>query len=143
MVDMPLLSPKLYLSCEVYHNLRPISLRREAIDTLTISALQVKTRIGVYAWEQHILQPLLLDLVISLDLRACQDMLANTLDYADICANITDLIESKSFTLIETVAEEVAVFLKAKYANITALKISVSKPKAVKNAGNVTITIER
>lgn len=89
------------------------------------------------------MQPLLLDLVIPLDLQSCHDTLANTLDYADICASITDLVESKSFTLIETVAEEVAVFVKTKYPLVSTLKISVSKPKAVKNAGNITVTLER
>lgn len=125
----------------MYHNLEPI--RSYTIDTLTISALQIKARIGVYAWEQHIMQPLLLDLVIPLDLQSCHDTLANTLDYADVCAGITDLVESKSFTLIETVAEEVAAFVKTKYPLVSTLKISVSKPKAVKNAGNITVTLER
>lgn len=113
------------------------------IDMLTISGLQILAKIGVYAWEQQILQPLLLDLSIPLDVKHCDDDLANTVDYAELCRGITNLVTSKPYALIETVAEDVAQFVKTSYPMVEKLKITVSKPKAVSHAANVSISIER
>ncbi len=121
----------------------PETKRRFIIDTLIISGLQVNTKIGIYSWEQHILQPLLLDITIPLNIQDCQDNLQQTLDYARLCSEITHLLESQSFKLIETVAEKVAAHIKTNFSIVKTLKVSVSKPKAVKNASNITISIER
>jgi dihydroneopterin aldolase len=51
-------------------------------------------------------------------------------------------VEGNTFKLIETVAEHVAGLIKEKFA-VKQVKISVSKPHAVKNAGNVCIIINR
>lgn len=85
----------------------------------------------------------MLDLIIPLDVQQCQDNIERTVDYARLCSEITHLVESKSFALIETVAEEVAQFVKTHFPIVKTLQVSVSKPKAVKNASNITITIER
>ena len=112
------------------------------IDTLRISALSINTRIGVHAWEQRISQKLLLDITIPVDLSTCHDTLANTIDYDALCKYVTEFVESRAFTLIETVAEQVAQLIKETF-NIAQLTVSVSKPHAVKNAGNVCVTITR
>ncbi len=112
------------------------------MDMLHISALRIMTHIGVHAWEQRILQPLLLDIKIPVDLSTCNDTLANTIDYDTLSSRVTTLVESNAFILIETVAETVAEFIKKEF-HIKELTLSVSKPNAIKNAGNVSITIER
>lgn len=111
-------------------------------DMLSISSLSISTRIGVHAWEQRILQQLLLDISIPVDLSHCNNELANTIDYDALCQNVTAFIESNSFTLIETVAEQVAVRIKEVFS-VAQLTVSVSKPHAVKNAGMVRVTITR
>ena len=127
----------------MYHNQhRKSQTGVHIIDLLIISALHIHAKIGIHQWEQAILQPILIDLSIPLDLRECNDTLSNTIDYAQLCQDITQYVESKSFKLIETLAEEVVHLLQEKYA-IKALTISVSKPKAVKNAGNIMVTLER
>jgi len=112
------------------------------MDMLHISALRIMTHIGVHAWEQRILQPLLLDIKIPVDLSTCNDTLANTIDYDALSSRVTTLVESNAFVLIETVAETVAECIKKEF-HINALTLSVSKPNAIKNAGNVSVTIER
>ena len=112
------------------------------IDTLCISALSMNTRIGVHAWEQQILQKLLLDISISLDLSNCNNELTNTIDYDALCQCVTAFVESNAFTLIETVAERVAFLIKKTFT-VTTVTVSVSKPHAIKNAGNVSVTITR
>ncbi len=108
------------------------------IDTLYIGDLKISTHIGVHAWEQQILQPLLLDLIIPIDIQHCQDNLEHTLDYATLCQHVTEFVASRSFQLIETVAVEVSAFIKATFPvkNVT---VKVNKPNAVANARLVQI----
>lgn len=108
------------------------------MDKIEITGLTLNTFIGVYAWEQKIRQRLLIDLSIPYDLADCKDNLDNTLDYAAICQHITEDVENHSFKLIETVAEHVATLLKETF-NLSEVTIKVSKPLAVKNAGNISI----
>lgn len=111
-------------------------------DMLEITGLSTKTHIGIHAWEQRILQQLVLDIRIPMDFSQCNDQLANTIDYFQLCQCVTEFIESNNFALIETVAEKVAQLIKDKFP-VKKLYVSVSKPQAVKNAGNIRVTIER
>ncbi len=112
------------------------------MDTLHIKALSVATHIGVHAWEQKITQRLLIDISIPADFSTCQDSIVNTIDYDKLCQLITSYVEAKTFSLIETVADSVAQLIKTKF-NLSALTVSVSKPYAIKNAGNVCVTVVR
>ncbi|PJD92905.1 MAG: dihydroneopterin aldolase [Legionella sp.] len=112
------------------------------MDTLHIADLKIATQIGVYAWEQRIKQTLVFDLSIPLDLSHCQDNLANTIDYAQLCQHITEFVASRSFQLLETAAEQVLTLIQTHYG-IEHLTLKVSKPFAVKNAGKIQIILER
>jgi dihydroneopterin aldolase len=112
------------------------------MDTLNIRALNVSTKIGVYAWEQRINQRLLIDISIDTDFSACQDDLSKTIDYEALCKNVIHYIESKSFQLIETVAREVADLIQQKF-NVIQLTVGVSKPNAIKQAENIQVIIRR
>ena len=80
-------------------------------DLLQISALNIKTHIGVHAWEQKILQSVLLDIQIKLNIADCNDKLENTIDYSKLCESVTNYVASNSYSLIETMAEDVAKFI--------------------------------
>lgn len=110
------------------------------MDTLTIKALNVSTRIGVHTWEQHIHQQLLIDISIDTDFSTCQDDLNNTIDYATLCDTVTQFVESKSFQLIETVAYEVAHLIQ-QHVQVTQITVGVSKPHAIKNAENIQVIV--
>lgn len=112
------------------------------IDTLHISGLSVSARIGVHEWEQRIAQKLLLDIRIPVDLSTCNNQLANTIDYDALCQCVTTFVESNAYTLIETVAEHVAKLIKETF-NVAQLTVTVCKPNAIKNAGNVCIMVSR
>lgn len=112
------------------------------MDCLQITALAVATRIGVYAWEQQILQQLFIDISIPADFKTTEDDLAKTIDYEKLCQVVSGYVEAHSFQLIETVANNVALLIKEKFA-VNQLTISVSKPHAVKNASNIKVTVTR
>lgn len=112
------------------------------MDQLTISGLSVLTRIGVHQWEQAIDQRLLIDIKIPTDVSNCQDELTNTIDYDQLCKQITTYVESNQFALIETVANNVAELIKTQFL-VTQVTIQVTKPHAIKNATSVGITVTR
>ncbi len=112
------------------------------MDALNIKALSVATKIGVYAWEQQINQQLLIDITIPSDFSACQDNLTNTIDYDALCQAVTQFVESKSFQLIESVADQVAHLVKQEF-NVAQLSVAVTKPHAVKNAGTIQVVVNR
>ncbi len=112
------------------------------MDALHIKALSVATKIGVHAWEQQINQQLLIDITIPSDFSACQDNLANTIDYDALCQTVTRFVESKSFQLIESVAAEVAHLIKQEFS-VSQLTVAVTKPHAVKNAGIIQVVVNR
>jgi len=80
--------------------------------------------------------------MIPLDISRCNDTLTNTIDYAQLCDKVTTFVSSQSFQLIETVAEQVATFIKTTFS-IQQLTLKVSKPHAVSNAGLIQVIIER
>lgn len=111
-------------------------------DRLTIKGLQVPTTIGVHAWEQRIKQALVLDISIPMDFSACQDDLSQTLDYDSLCQKITHFLETTSFQLIETVANQVAELIKKEF-NPSEVSVTVGKPHAIKNAQNIQVSVTR
>lgn len=113
------------------------------MDYLQITNLRVRTKIGVHKWEQAILQSLNLNLKIPTDTRNCNDNIKNTIDYDELCTIITNHLEKNSFTLIETVAEEVAVLIKDKFQIAKEITVTINKPNAIANADNVGIKITR
>ncbi|MCX8671195.1 dihydroneopterin aldolase [Gilliamella sp. B2865] len=113
-------------------------------DRVLIESLTVYTTIGVYDWEKNIKQKLVLDLEMAWDNKPAgkSDNVEFCLDYFVVSQSITSLIEANKFELIETVAERVAQLVIEQFS-VQWLKIKVSKPDAIANAGNVAVIIER
>ena len=113
-------------------------------DKVFIEGLTVFAQIGVYDWEQKIKQRLVFDLEMTWDTRlaAQTDDVQYCLNYAEVSDFIIHYVESKPFLLIETVANEVAAKLQQRF-NINYLRLKLSKPKAVSQAVNVGVIIER
>jgi dihydroneopterin aldolase len=112
------------------------------MDILNIKGLNVAAKIGVHVWEQRINQQLLIDISIPSDFSNCQDDIANTLDYDSLCKTVTEFVESKSFQLIESVADSVARLIQQEF-KVTKINVAVSKPNAVKNAGTIQVVVNR
>lgn len=112
------------------------------MDKLCIHELKLNTKIGVHTWEQRILQTLLIEISLTVDTSQCNDDINSTLDYSQLCEAVTQFVESNSFNLIETVANQVANLIQEKF-NITNIEIKVTKPHAINNARGVSITVIR
>lgn len=112
------------------------------MDILHIKALAVSTKIGIHLWEQKINQSLLIDLSISKDFSQCHEDIAKTIDYFLLCQKVTEFVQSRSFKLIETVANEVAELILNEWA-LSQVTVAVTKPHAVANAGTIQVVVVR
>jgi dihydroneopterin aldolase len=81
-----------------------------AMDTIFISDLKVDTRIGVYEWEKHVRQPVMLNIEIAMrDAKAgVSDDFADALDYAAVVGRVKALLADHPHHLLERLAEAVA-----------------------------------
>ena len=115
------------------------------MDAIIIEGLKVETVIGCFDWERQILQPLLLDLKIWVDLSqaAQSDLLADTLNYAEICEIATQTIVQAAPELIEHAAGLVLNALFKQYQRIEKINITVRKPAIIPAAHSVGIQLER
>lgn len=113
-------------------------------DRIFIEELTVFAQIGVYDWEQQIKQKLVFDLEMAWDCQkaAETDDVQFCLNYAEVSDFIIDYVQSKPFLLIERVAYEVADQLQQRF-QLQGLRLKLSKPKAVAQARNVGIIVQR
>jgi 7,8-dihydroneopterin aldolase/epimerase/oxygenase len=111
------------------------------MDTIFISELKVKTKLGVPAWERMVAQTIILDIEIGYDLtKACKsDSIADTIDYGAVVARIHDTLKEHSFQLVEALAEHVCqLIFKAE-----SVKIKVAKPAILPGLKALGVMIER
>jgi len=114
------------------------------MDKILINALQLETKIGVNEWEQRIKQKVLVDIELSYDIKpaAESDDINKTINYQTLCDAITHYVEEQSYQLIESLAEAISNLILSEFKPI-ALTLTLTKPKAIKNATSVAVSIER
>ena len=113
-------------------------------DNLSIEGLKVDTIIGVYQWEREVKQSVIIDLVLEIKSTSSgfEDSIEFAVDYVAVSDMVSNLVQSSSFLLIESLAEAIAGRLLKEFA-IRSIRLKLSKPSAIQNAANVGITIER
>jgi dihydroneopterin aldolase len=114
------------------------------MDIVFIRGLRADTVIGVYAWERKVRQTVVLDLEMAADNRcaAASDAVEDALDYAAVSARLLSFINDSEFSLIESLAEQVASIVLAEFG-VPWLRLRLSKPGAVAQAKDVGVLIER
>jgi dihydroneopterin aldolase len=70
------------------------------------------------------------------------DSIEDALDYKAITQRIKNFTQNNQFELIETLAEKLAQLILQEF-NVPWLRLSVSKPFAIRDSKNVGLTIER
>ncbi len=113
-------------------------------DIISISQLSVEAIIGTYDWEKNVPQQLFIDIDLKHDIQAAalSDDLNLSVDYAAIAESITTLAAGSRVELIESLAENIAAHVLGNF-EVTWCRIKVNKPGAIRNAGNVSVCIER
>jgi dihydroneopterin aldolase len=113
------------------------------VNIVYIRGLRAQAVIGVYEWERHIRQTLVLDLEMASDTAraAGSDQIADALDYAELSKKVIALVEGSDYQLIETLAEVVAQMIMRDFG-VPWLRLRLGKPGAVTEADDVGVIIE-
>jgi dihydroneopterin aldolase len=115
------------------------------LDRIELRGIRTWGHHGANAGEQDVAQPIDVDLVVELDLRAARasDALADTVSYAELHALIVDLVARERCALLERLGELIldAVFGDAR---IVRAQIALAKPQLLAGATPVvSLTAER
>lgn len=115
-----------------------------AHDRIFIRDLKVETQIGIYAWEQKIKQPVILNFEFAVDIRkaAASNAVADTIDYHQLILRVQEFITRNHFPLLEALAEQVADLVLHEF-KVVGLKLTASKPNVLSCVKEVGIVIER
>ena len=106
--------------------------------------LRVETIIGIFEWERTTRQVVGIDLEMAADIAraAATDSIDDALDYKAISKRLIDFVSGSSFQLVETLAEEIARIVREEFG-VPWVKVTLSKPGAIRGARDVGIVIER
>ena len=114
------------------------------MDKIFIHALKAEAIIGIYDWERQVRQTVLIDLELAADIRkaALTDSIDDTLNYKRVAKRVLAFVESSQFHLVETLAEHVAMLVLEEFG-ITWVRLTLSKPGAVRSSKDVGVSLER
>ncbi|HSI24410.1 MAG TPA: dihydroneopterin aldolase [Methylotenera sp.] len=114
------------------------------MDTIFISELKVKTKLGVPAWERMVAQTVILDIEIGYDVsKACKsDSIADTIDYGAVVARVHGTLREHSFQLVEALAEHVCKLIFTEFGALS-VKIKVAKLAILPGLKALGVIVER
>ena len=114
------------------------------MNTIFVHELRVDTRIGVYVWEQHLPQALLIDLELALPSAKAfaSDDFADALDYAEVVKRIQAFAAHHPHKLLERFAEALAELLRSEFGSPW-VRVSVAKLAPVAGVKRLGVIIER
>jgi dihydroneopterin aldolase len=114
------------------------------MDKIFIRDLRVETVIGIYEWERRIRQTVVIDLELSADIRkaALSDAIEDTVSYKGVAKRVIEFVEQSEFQLIETLSERIAEIVLTEFG-LQWVKLTLSKPRAVRGVRDVGVIIER
>jgi len=114
------------------------------MDKIFIHALKTEAIIGIFDWERQVKQTVIIDIEIGADIRkaALSDSIGDTLNYKKVAKRVLAFVEASQFHLVETLAEHVAMLLLEDFG-IAWVRISLSKPGAIRSSRDVGVLLER
>ena len=114
------------------------------MDKIFVHALKTEAIIGIFDWERQVKQTVIVDIEISADIRkaALSDSIDDTLNYKRVAKRVLAFVEESSFHLVETLAENIAMLVLEDFGSPW-VRISLSKPGAVRNSRDVGVIVER
>jgi dihydroneopterin aldolase len=117
---------------------------RAAVDTIFITDLKVETRIGVYEWEKHVRQPVLINIEIAMphSRAGATDELADALDYAAVVERLKLFLSDHPHSLLERLAEEVAALILREF-RAPWVRVQLAKLSPLPGVRQLGVRIER
>lgn len=114
------------------------------MDIVYINDLKIETIIGIYDWEREVKQTVSLDIEMAHDIsRAAEtDDIQYALNYKAVAKRLISFVGESEFLLVESLAEQIAQIIQTEFS-VPWLRLSLSKPGALRGAKNVGIRIER
>ncbi|MBQ8923246.1 MAG: dihydroneopterin aldolase, partial [Lachnospiraceae bacterium] len=102
------------------------------MDKIIIKDLEIYAYHGVYDEEKKRGQTFIITAELGLDLRdaGMTDDLTKTVNYAEVCELISNVMLEEKYNLIEAAAENIANTILIKYDRIKTVRIIVGKPEA-------------
>lgn len=99
---------------------------------IEISGLEIAARHGVLESEKIQPQPFVFDILLDVDFTqaAVDDDLGATVNYAEVCATVREVVLAESYNLIESLARECALAILERFRRVNAVTVTVSKPQA-------------
>ncbi len=112
------------------------------VDLLTITDLELWTRIGIPDLERETEQRLLITVEMNLDTRAAAktDDVKKSINYFDVCEDLKTLAKTERKT-IERFAEDAAQMILARHKPLS-VRIHIKK-FAIPGSSSISVTIER
>ena len=113
-------------------------------DRIFLRELKTEAIIGIYDWERRVRQTISVDLEIPGDVRraAASDRIEDTLNYKLVAKKVLAFIETSEYHLVETLAEGIAQLILREFA-LAWVKVTLSKPGAIRGSRDVGVVIER
>jgi 7,8-dihydroneopterin aldolase/epimerase/oxygenase len=113
-------------------------------DRIFLRGLAVDCIIGFIDWERRVKQTVVIDLEMSIDCRqaAIRDDVADTLNYKTVAKRLIAFVQESNFNLVETLVERIAHLVLAEFG-VEWVRVTLSKPGAIRGSRDVGVTIER
>lgn len=116
------------------------------VDRVTLRGVRAYGRHGWHAVEREHGQEFVVDVTLTLDLRAAaaSDQLSDTVDYSALAARVAALVQGEPVGLLETLAERIAAVCLQDTRTVTA-EVTVHKPHAALGVpfDDVSVTVTR
>ena len=114
------------------------------MDKIKLTELTVNTVIGIWDWEKRNPQKVVFDIEMSTDIAKASksDSIKDALDYKVISKRVKQYALENQFDLIETLADRIAEIILDEF-EVSRVKLTISKPYAIRDSKNVSLIIER
>ena len=114
------------------------------MDSVVIRQLTIQALIGVYQFERHEPQRLILDLDIQTDLSdaAQSDDVSDTVDYGKVCEDIKQLAADCKYQLLESLSGDIIAHILQNY-RCQGVSLTMYKPDIMPDGTNVAVKMTR
>ncbi|SFI69197.1 dihydroneopterin aldolase/2-amino-4-hydroxy-6-hydroxymethyldihydropteridine diphosphokinase,TIGR01498 [Kaistella treverensis] len=114
------------------------------LSTIKVENLRLRAFIGFMDWETEKLQDLVISFSFKYDTCAASDSddIQYAVDYKSITKEIIELVENKSYFLLETLAEKIYTHIQSSAAGLEDISVKIEKPNALRFADSVMVKID-